>query len=80
MVGGTVCQVRDEGEKVYIRVRAVPYGNPEYCAIHVERTAEALSVTLGDTLWWQGSNALWTPESRTRIDVRIPRLGWSGDF
>lgn len=52
------------------------------CAIYVERTPEARSVSVGDKIWWQGSWAFWTPRSLDGPmpfeDKKIPRWGYSG--
>lgn len=46
------------------------------CAIYLDPRGEPVEV--GDSLWWQGGYAFWTPDNRSRADVRLPRIGFSG--
>ena len=48
------------------------------CAIYVERTAESRAISEGDSLWWQGRWAFWTPRNRAFEDRRLSRIGYSG--
>lgn len=48
------------------------------CAIYVARTPEARSVSEGDSVWWQGTGAFWTPRHRAFTDRRLRRIGFSG--
>lgn len=36
-------------------------------------------IRVGDTVWWQGRNAYWTPADRKREDVSLNRIGYSFD-
>jgi hypothetical protein len=49
---------------------------PHQCAIYLNPSGEPLEV--GDALWWQGSSAYWTPQDRSRVDVKLSRIGFSG--
>lgn len=73
-VGGDVIEVIGAGDKVWINTS----DHGEECAIYVEPTEDAQKIAVGDVLWWQGTSAYWTPRSRIRRDVRIPRIGYSG--
>lgn len=48
------------------------------CAIYVERTPESRTISEGDSLWWQGDFAFWTPVNRAFSDYRLKRIGFSG--
>ena len=91
MVGGIVIETLDCGSRVWVNCKERHYSDT--CAIYVERNDKSLTIKKGDSLWWQGGNAYWTPEENrtiepedgsstpgagTRYDIAIPRLGYSG--
>jgi uncharacterized protein YraI len=81
-VGGKVCEVIDTGKRIWVNTREWE-GSSQSCAIYVERTAEARTISVGDTVWWQGEYARWTPKNRSGnsigpSDIKIPRIGFSG--
>lgn len=97
MVGGIVIEVAEVAGKpdvlfVNVAERNPPSGrahSPETCAIYVEKNATSDLIAYGDSLWWQGSDALWTPKANCKpdgsgqrggvdYDIRIPRRGYSG--
>lgn len=82
-VGGKVVEIIVLPNKVWVDTKE----RPEYsgtCAIYVERTAESLCIEVGDSLWWQGDSAFWTPRRRDMKtdppfnDKPLRRLGFSG--
>lgn len=80
-VGGTVTETVVAGDKVWIDTR-----EREQClsttAIYVENTPAARVVSEGDSVWWQGSYAFWTPKRDGKrlgpIEVKLKRVGCSG--
>lgn len=98
MVGGKVievCSVKDRPDVLFVDCADKPRGRSkaDTCAIYVERTPSAEKIEIGDSLWWQGRTAYWTPacnnisseESAKRgnkggrdYDIPIPRVGYSG--
>lgn len=78
MVGGEVKEIIAVGDKLWVNVRGTRTEAGQECAIYVKPTDDAMNVCVGDTLWWQGGWALWTPKDRSREDVKIPRIGYSG--
>ena len=95
MVGGTVIEVVDLATKVYVNCADRPRGRKkaDECAIYVERTPEAEKIEIGDSIWWQGGYAFWTPAPNrlseaeadalrlkrgSDFDISIPRRGYSG--
>ena len=78
MVGGIVVEVvwRDDDDRVFVACRDTRY--KDTCAIRVERNADSEQIDVGDRMWWQGGFAFWTPADGSRVDVRIPRRGYSG--
>jgi len=81
MVGGTVieaCHHPDDPSRIYVNVADKPYSRTQECAIHVEANADSEQIQMGDRLWWQGRLAFWTPADESRVEVKIPRLGYSG--
>ena len=77
MVGGVVIETIRLPERVWVNVRDRVYER-ETCAIYVERTVDADSIEIGDSLWWQGREAYWTPKAGGFEDRAIPRIGYSG--
>lgn len=81
MVGGRIVEtVSVSDEKLW--VNCVDLLRPkEECAIYLDPQGNTLRV--GDSLWWQGSFAMWTP-SHVResgvgeSDIKLPRIGFSG--
>lgn len=76
MVGGTVIETIDMGNRVWINCKE----RNDVCAINVVRNVDALIVCPGDQIWWQGRNAFWTPQNAAKgiFDITIPRIGYSG--
>ncbi len=79
-VGGKVIETIDIGNRVWINTQENP---SESCAIFVERTSQSLCISEGDSVWWQGSYAYWTPKNRQgkrvgSVEVRLKRIGFSG--
>jgi hypothetical protein len=89
-VGGKVCEVIDTGDRVWIDtknvVRHTKTGKrlyTEHCAIYVRRDDRSRCVSVGDSVWWQGRHAMWTPRAKdgsvlTGPDVLLDRIGYSG--
>lgn len=94
MIGGVVIEVacvpgRDDVLFVDCAERQNRKAKVQTCAILVERNVSSEKIQVGDSLWWQGQWAMWTPqENRGKpdgdvkcgvdFDVRIPRVGYSG--
>lgn len=93
MVGGTVTETIALPDKVWINTVDSHERRNDHCAIYVERTEQALRIKPGDSVWWQGGFAMWTPYSNlpsvrgkdaphqrggVDYDIRIPRIGFSG--
>lgn len=92
MVGGTVIEVCDaEHTKDAIYVDCADWvkgrRHPETCAIYVVRSPDSEKIQVGDSLWWQGEWAYWTPAANRSAkgskagvdyDIKIERIGFSG--
>ena len=86
MIGGTVVKVVGFKTKMYVNCRHKQSGRnkADECAIYIRRTPEAEKIDVGDSVWWQGGFAYWTPCGKcgnkcgVDFDVRIPRVGYSG--
>jgi len=92
MVGGEVTEafIHPESQgKIYVNTKDK---NAE-CAIYVERNILSEKIKPGDSLWWQGRKAYWTPKKNRLFaeeseklghkcsidyDIPIPRIGFSG--
>jgi hypothetical protein len=77
MVGGVVIETIVLPEKVWVNCREKPRRGRK-CAIYVERTPESRSISEGDSLWWQGEWAMWTPKNHAFEDKKLRRVGFSG--
>ena len=75
MVGGMIIALAEGEQGIIVTVGEQPYGNLQTLCVEVARTNHRLG--LGDTLWWQGKYAYWTPADGSQSDVRIPRLSYS---
>lgn len=93
MIGGRVIEVAevpDRPDVLFVDVADRPYRTVETCAIYVERNEQSLQIEVGDTVWWHGRLAMWTPQSNigyhlhddaqqgVDFDIKIPRIGYSG--
>ena len=81
-VGGIVIETIDTGSRVWINTKEKAECHSE-CAIYVERSPASLCVQNGDIVWWQGSDAMWTPKNAqgktySKSDLRLKRIGFSG--
>lgn len=79
MVGGMVVAVQEDGDRIYINYQErIGRRRPETCAIYVEHNSDSEQIRPGDTVWWQGKRAMWTPYDRRVVDREIPRRSYSG--
>lgn len=78
MVGGTIVDiVKVSDVKWWVNcAEHFDRRTPDECAIYLNPAGESPDV--GDSLWWQGGSAYWTPQDRSRVDVSLPRIGFSG--
>lgn len=85
MIGGTVIKVIVLPDRVWINCEED--SSQSQCAIYVERNSKSELISPGDSVWWQGLDAMWTPfKMRGSIngadgidyDIRIKRIGYSG--
>lgn len=79
MTGGTVIETNGD----YDHIEIVVEDDGEKLAIKVEVSEEARSISEGDSVWWQGRKAYWSPKSRKREyfdkvqDIALRRIGYS---
>jgi len=90
MVGGIVIEASESKlrpELIFIDCRGTGGERSSTCGIYVEKNAASLQIEVGDSVWWQGRKAYWTPrlsgnEPRgpkdVARDIPIPRIGYSG--
>lgn len=63
MVGGIVIEVSEvkgRPEVLFIDCRDRTYAK-DTCAIYIEKNDISEQIQIGDSLWWQGRWAMWTP-------------------
>jgi hypothetical protein len=75
-VGGKVIETIPCDDVVWINTKEQHFGGE--CAIYVKNTPAALSISEGDSVWWQGKWAMWTPKNRAFADYKLERVGGSG--
>lgn len=90
MVGGKVievCNVPGRNGVLFVNCADRPYKKIETCAILVEDNETSQKIQVGDSLWWQGWWAMWTPQASVSkdnakcgvdYDIRIPKVSGSG--
>ena len=78
MVGGKVVEVIHlKDDSIWVNCR----DGREECAIYIMGDDNSWSVQPGDSLWWQGDYAYWTPYPKWEGDpgdIAIKRIGSSG--
>lgn len=86
MIGGKIIEVRSDRKKFgypgvecdCLRIWCIDSRTYEECIVYVAKVV--LPIKPGDSIWWQGGYAYWTPEGgHTHTDVRIKKLGYSYD-
>lgn len=77
MIGGRVIETVTLEDKIWLNVRDRTYPK-DTCALYLARNADSEAIMVGDSIWWQGGFAFWTPASREVADRRIPRASYSG--
>lgn len=70
MVGGTVVKVIKLSGKLWIKCEED--NTTSQCALYIERDSNAEKIAPGDSLWWQGGWAMWTPFSKRFNDPDKP--------
>jgi hypothetical protein len=73
MVGGKIIEIRKLAEKTLVWC----IDNYDECAVYV--AAVPAEARPGDSFWWQGRHAYWTPKDRSKVDVPLDRIGFSFD-
>ncbi len=59
MIGGTVVKVKVLKDRVWVNCEED--NSTSQCAIYVEKNPKSLCIEPGDSVWWQGGFAMWTP-------------------
>lgn len=77
MIGGIVVKVIVLPEKVWVDCVERGTSNSK-CAVYCERNADSEAIRPGDSFWWQAGNCYWTPFDKSRVEVRILKIGYSG--
>lgn len=87
MVGGKVIETLVVRDRVWINCQEYLQTEDRLlrgtCAIYVENTPQARSVSDGDIVWWQGNRAMWTAKDKAgktvgKPDTVLMRIGFSG--
>lgn len=74
MVGGVVINIVKMDESTWVECLDTTYAS-DTCAIRVK---DAREMKVGDSLWWQGNRAMWTPKPDDgREDIILERVGYS---
>lgn len=70
MIGGTVTEVLKLKDRIW--VNCVEDNSESKCAIYVVRNDKSENIKPSDSVWWQGSWAMWTPYKYRGNDPRKP--------
>lgn len=78
-VGGVVTEIVPDGSRYWINTN----DHGDECAIFVEKNVNSDKIKIGDSVWWQGRDAMWTTKevregAKGESDIKIPRIGYSG--
>lgn len=76
MIGGTVTETVEDRSRIWVKVADDKHFDS--CAINVVNNDEAKKIKPGDSIWWQGTFAMWTPyenrsEARRRAGITTPQ-------
>jgi len=75
-VGGKIVEVLDTEDSYWVNT----YDDHVECAVYIDKEG-GKEPQVGDTLWWQGRKAYWTPQPHTDgdpFDIAIPKISGSG--
>lgn len=72
-VGGRVVYTRDAEFGLEVATWETSSPHDGFTATQVEVSEDAGRIESGDSFWWQGGWAYWTPQSRLRRDVKLCR-------
>ena len=90
MVGGKVIGLSRRGETVLLNVKDHKYRDE--CAVRCKEvrtdTGKRVRIAVGDEVWWQCGQVLWTPrgvaangprfiKGVARYDIPLPKIGYS---
>jgi hypothetical protein len=81
MVGGRVVEVAEIPKRpgiLWINCIQWDYSRPEYCSVLCELNEDSKHIEIGDSVWWQSGHIMWTPVNKSRVDVKIKKIGGSG--
>src|SRR4030095_14596049 len=76
MIGGIVIEIIRLEDRIWVNAKNRTYN--ETCAIYIECNRDSEAIRVGDSIWWQGQYAMWTPQTGEFKDRKIPRIGFSG--
>jgi hypothetical protein len=70
MIGGTVVETIVLEDRVWVDCEED--NSTSKCAIYVVRNKRSEAIKPSDSIWWQGSWAMWTPYKHRGNDPRKP--------
>jgi hypothetical protein len=71
MVGGKIIRIYDEGDSTTLAV----FDRKDLCHVRVDVGPARFRV--GDSVWWQGAQVMWSPADGSAVDVVLPKAGYS---
>lgn len=88
MVGGKIVGLARGRDSTLVHV--LDSHSKDECSIRIKEyrvdNGERVVVSVGDSIWWQGDSAMWTPSSCDKTvvddcgvvwDIHLPRIGCS---
>lgn len=73
MVGGVVIEtLKTSDGTVWMNIK--DNHSSSQSAIHVKADAKARSVSPGDSMWWQGESAFWSPNAHQGAGLKYPEI------
>jgi hypothetical protein len=93
MVGGTVIGLARGPESTLVHVQDTGDYKHDRCSVRVTEkrkdTGESVQIGLGDSVWWQSGEVMWTPlavkeagidwgvDCGKAWDIALPKIGYS---
>lgn len=80
MVGGMVFGKHRESPEIRLNVAGLKGDQGSYLYTNVVENDDSNEIEVGDVVWWQGKDLLWTPKDKRFTDRIVPRIGYAGEL
>lgn len=85
MIGGIVIETIQLPDKIWVNCRGRDSERNDTCAVFVENSDKARSISAGDKFWWQAGVCYWTPWPQKKepkkigidYEIQLKKIGFS---